>query len=179
MALSTNAWLGIGAVAAIGGFFWWKTSHAKSLSAAPGPAPTEGATDAAPTAQPNAVAAAAAQTSYGEQVWNFFGGTPKEVPPALDASGGFDLGTVTGVQGALKLLGYDIKVDGKYGPNSKAAVKAFQISRALKGDAVVGGATRAAIATALYERGANASYSPSAPLIKGVYGGYPLHYYYR
>jgi peptidoglycan hydrolase-like protein with peptidoglycan-binding domain len=177
MALSTNAWLGIGAVAAIGSFFLWKTSKAKSLSAAPNQ-PTEGATDTAPA--PTTTPDQTAQANYGQQLWDWLG-SGKEGPPkapALDATGGYDLGTVTGVQGALQTLGYTITVDGKYGPKSKEAVKSFQASRGLKADAVIGGQTREALQKALVDRGFAASYKPTDALIKGVYSGYPLHYYY-
>jgi len=174
MTLSTNAWIGIGAIVSIGGFLWWKKSSAKTLAVA-NAAPTEGATDSAPAPDQTVKA------DYGQQILDLFGGS-KEGPPkpsALDATGGYDLGTVTGVQGALQTLGYTITVDGKYGPKSKEAVKAFQASRGLKADAVVGGNTRAAIQKALIERGFNASFKPTDALIKGVYQGhYPLSYYY-
>jgi peptidoglycan hydrolase-like protein with peptidoglycan-binding domain len=86
---------------------------------------------------------------------------------------------VTGVQGALQTLGYTVTVDGKYGPKSKEAVKAFQTSRGLKADAVVGGETRTAIQKALVAMGQNASFKPTDALIRGNYmGHYPLSYYY-
>lgn len=61
-----------------------------------------------------------------------------------------DLSSVRGVQTALVRLGFDPgPVDGKPGPKTTAAVKAFQASRGLTADGVVGPKTRAALEEAL------------------------------
>jgi len=49
--------------------------------------------------------------------------------------------TVVGVQKDLRQRGYHIKVDGHYGPETEAAVLAFQATHDLKVDGIVGPAT--------------------------------------
>jgi hypothetical protein len=59
---------------------------------------------------------------------------------------------VRGVQAALNVLGFGSEApDGLYGGSTGAAVAAFQSSRGLAGDGVVGPATAGALATALAE----------------------------
>jgi len=55
---------------------------------------------------------------------------------------------VTFLQSMLQGLGYDIQVDGDYGKNTKAAVRAFQRARNLTVDGVVGPTTAASLAEA-------------------------------
>lgn len=50
---------------------------------------------------------------------------------------------VSDIQLALKLAGYQVSVDSYYGPKTEAAVKAFQISRHIGNDGVVGPVTMA------------------------------------
>jgi len=57
-----------------------------------------------------------------------------------------DQGTdVAEIQGQLHSLGYDVKADGDYGPATAEAVKAFQLSRGLSADGLVGSATYSAL----------------------------------
>jgi putative peptidoglycan binding protein/peptidase M23-like protein len=73
------------------------------------------------------------------------GGGEKPDPP-----GTIDLTTTLGVQLALIALGYNPGVaDGIDGPNTRAAVRAFQADHGLAADGIVGPNTRAALASAL------------------------------
>ena len=55
-----------------------------------------------------------------------------------------------GVQSALEKLGYDPgKVDGKDGPNTQKAVRAFQADASIKIDGIVGPETRQALVAEL------------------------------
>ncbi len=64
-----------------------------------------------------------------------------------------DLYSETGLQTALKTLGFDPgEIDGSDGPNTRAAVRAFQVSHGLVADGVVGRITRAALAAAWTEQ---------------------------
>lgn len=66
--------------------------------------------------------------------------------------GHIDLTSLLGVQTALKALGFDPgAVDGADGPNTQTAVRAFQTSRNLDVDGVVGANTRNALCAALDE----------------------------
>lgn len=49
------------------------------------------------------------------------------------------------VQDRLSLLGYELTADGQYGPQTKAAVTAFQESVGLKGDGLCGAKTFSAL----------------------------------
>jgi peptidoglycan hydrolase-like protein with peptidoglycan-binding domain len=81
-----------------------------------------------------------------------------------------NLTDVTGIQRALTILGYNPgKVDGKYGPNTKSAVSAFQKAHGLGVDAVIGHDTRAAIAKDLKAKGISVL-GESGPTIRGVRG---------
>jgi peptidoglycan hydrolase-like protein with peptidoglycan-binding domain len=64
--------------------------------------------------------------------------------------GYISLETLEGVQKALKALGFDPgKVDGKDGPNTQNAVRAFQANATIKIDGIVGEETRGALVSAL------------------------------
>jgi peptidoglycan hydrolase-like protein with peptidoglycan-binding domain len=52
---------------------------------------------------------------------------------------------VLALQTALAAKGFDGKADGIYGPLTEARVRQFQIQAGLKGDGIVGPATRAAL----------------------------------
>jgi hypothetical protein len=70
-------------------------------------------------------------------------------PPAGPAQQLPDLFTLAGIQQALIALGFDPgKPDGLAGPNTQAAVRAFQSQQGLANDGVVGRITRAALAKA-------------------------------
>ena len=64
--------------------------------------------------------------------------------------GYLNLETLEGVQKALKSLGFDPgKVDGRDGPNTQNAVRAFQAHATIKIDGIVGDETRGALVSAL------------------------------
>jgi hypothetical protein len=64
--------------------------------------------------------------------------------------GYINLETLDGVQKALKSLGFDPgKIDGKDGPNTQNAVRAFQAHATIKIDGIVGDETRGALVGAL------------------------------
>ena len=52
---------------------------------------------------------------------------------------------VAEIQGQLASLGYDVAADGDFGPATAEAVKAFQISRGLDADSLVGPSTYSAL----------------------------------
>lgn len=57
-----------------------------------------------------------------------------------------DQGTeVAEIQGQLQSLGYDVTADGEYGPATAEAIKAFQSSKGLTADGLVGSATYSAL----------------------------------
>ena len=64
------------------------------------------------------------------------------------------------VQQALVDLGYDIVVDGKYGPRTIAAVKSFQKTNGLRVDGIAGDATKAI----LFSRLKNEALSSAPPM---------------
>ena len=64
--------------------------------------------------------------------------------------GYLNLETLEGVQEALKSLGFDPgKVDGRNGPKTQDAVRAFQAHATIKIDGIVGDETRGALVSAL------------------------------
>jgi peptidoglycan hydrolase-like protein with peptidoglycan-binding domain len=64
--------------------------------------------------------------------------------------GYLNLETLEGVQKALKSLGFDPgKVDGRNGPKTQHAVRAFQAHATIKIDGIVGDETRGALVSAL------------------------------
>ncbi len=64
--------------------------------------------------------------------------------------GYINLEELEGAQDALKKLGYEVgTVDGKDGPNTQKAVRAFQAHVAIGIDGIVGPETRAALVTEL------------------------------
>ncbi len=79
------------------------------------------------------------------------GGPPAPLPPApvSPSPSSIDLSTTTGLQRALVALGFGVAVDGDYGPETAAAVKAFQAHSGLAADFWAGAQTRAALAKAL------------------------------
>ena len=88
------------------------------------------------------------------QVWDVDDApTPCRVsaPPAAksDADAPLDLTTVAGVQRALNALGAHVDVDGDLGPETKAAVEAFQTKAGLVADGGPGPITQAALSKAL------------------------------
>lgn len=72
--------------------------------------------------------------------------------------GYINLDDLKGVQKALQQLGHDPgTADGKNGPNTERAVRAFQASATIKIDGIVGPETRQAILDALNEGSAAAA----------------------
>jgi len=68
--------------------------------------------------------------------------------------GYINLEELEGVQDALAKLGYDPgKVDGKDGPNTQKAVRAFQAHASIKIDGIVGPETRQALVDELQTKG--------------------------
>lgn len=67
-----------------------------------------------------------------------------------DQFGYINLEDFDGVQNALERLGFDPgKIDGKNGPNTQKAVRAFQASASIDIDGIVGPRTRQALVDAL------------------------------
>jgi peptidoglycan hydrolase-like protein with peptidoglycan-binding domain len=67
-----------------------------------------------------------------------------------DQLGYINLETLEGVQRALQGLGFDPgKIDGRNGPNTQDAVRAFQAHATIKIDGIVGDETRGALVSAL------------------------------
>jgi peptidoglycan hydrolase-like protein with peptidoglycan-binding domain len=76
--------------------------------------------------------------------------------------GYLNLEDLEGVQQALSKLGFDPgKIDGKNGPNTQKAVRAFQAHASIKIDGIVGPETRGALVKELSSR-ATASGTPNA-----------------
>jgi len=61
----------------------------------------------------------------------------------------WDVKTIGGLQSALKLLGYEITVDGDYGPGTRQAITSFQMHAGILADGVCGPQTEAALVNAL------------------------------
>ena len=78
------------------------------------------------------------------------GGYAGQGRPAPITPLSFDLSDAKGLQGALKALGYRVTVDGEDGPETEAAVKAFQAHEGgLAVDGAAGEKTQAALRKAL------------------------------
>ena len=67
-------------------------------------------------------------------------------PPALDVH------TISGLQQALKILGYRIVVDGDYGPETRQAVASFQMHSGIVADGFAGTQTEAKLLAELSNR---------------------------
>ncbi len=79
-----------------------------------------------------------------------------------DKFGYINLESMEGVQKALSALGHEPgKVDGKDGPATQKAVRAFQASQSIKIDGIVGSETRESLMNALREN-ATPTPNPSA-----------------
>ena len=75
--------------------------------------------------------------------------------------GYINLEDLEGVQQALSKLGFDPgKIDGKDGPNTQKAVRAFQAHASIKIDGIVGPETRGALVKEL-----SARVSPNTPQV--------------
>ena len=61
----------------------------------------------------------------------------------ITASAKPDIHTISGLQLALKALGYRIKVDGDYGPETRQVVSSFQLHTGLAADGIAGAQTEA------------------------------------
>lgn len=71
--------------------------------------------------------------------------------------GYINLESMAGVQTALSQLGQDPgKIDGKDGPATQKAVRAFQASQTIKIDGIVGPETRQSLVNALAQAASNA-----------------------
>jgi N-acetyl-anhydromuramyl-L-alanine amidase AmpD len=60
-----------------------------------------------------------------------------------------DVHTISGLQQALKMLGYRVAVDGDYGPETRQAVTSFQMHAGIAADGIAGAQTEAALITKL------------------------------
>ena len=77
----------------------------------------------------------------------------------------WDIGSeVRSMQQALKTLGFDIKVDGTYGPISETAVRTFQEMNKLQPDGIAGNQTLSLLYTLALTAGSGAvSVPPASP----------------
>ena len=75
--------------------------------------------------------------------------TPATLPEGVVLRRGARGEEVSQVQAALVALGYSTSVDGRFGPATAQAVRAFQTSSGLTDDGVVGPATLSALSAAL------------------------------
>jgi peptidoglycan hydrolase-like protein with peptidoglycan-binding domain len=72
--------------------------------------------------------------------------------------GYINLEALDGAQKALKLLGHDPgSIDGKNGPNTERAIRAFQARVTIKIDGIIGPETRQALMDSLSQRAAAAA----------------------
>jgi N-acetyl-anhydromuramyl-L-alanine amidase AmpD len=71
--------------------------------------------------------------------------------------------TISGLQQALKMLGYRIAIDGDYGPETRHTVMSFQMDAGIVADGVAGAQTEAKLLTELSNRSRSANHL-SGPL---------------
>jgi N-acetyl-anhydromuramyl-L-alanine amidase AmpD len=79
----------------------------------------------------------------------------------LTAPAGPDVHTISGLQQALKMLGYRIAVDGDYGPETRQAVTGFQMDAGIVADGIAGAQTKAKLLIELSRSGQFGAESPS------------------
>lgn len=75
------------------------------------------------------------------------GATSSPLIPTVSATP--EVHTISGLQQALKVLGYRVVADGKYGPETRQAVTSFQMRAGIVADGIVGAQTEAALVTEL------------------------------
>jgi len=93
-----------------------------------------------------------------------------------DKFGAVNLDTIAGLQAALKHLGHDPgTMDGIDGPNTRSAVKAFQLAAGVGADGLAGPVTKKALAVALDhaatpEGSTEQAMAAAADAVKGMLG---------
>jgi peptidoglycan hydrolase-like protein with peptidoglycan-binding domain len=81
-------------------------------------------------------------------------------PVASTAPPGPDVHTISGLQQALKMLGYRIAVDGDYGPETRQAVTDFQTHTGIVADGIAGSQTEGKLLMELSRSGQFCAKSP-------------------
>ena len=71
--------------------------------------------------------------------------SPRSADAANSESAQPDIRTITGLQQALKMLGYSVAIDGDYGPETRQAVTSFQIHAGIVADGIAGAQTEAGL----------------------------------
>jgi peptidoglycan hydrolase-like protein with peptidoglycan-binding domain len=82
-------------------------------------------------------------------------------PVASTAGAGPDVHTISGLQQALKMLGYRIAVDGDYGPETRQAVTGFQMHTGIVADGIAGAQTEGKLLMELSRSGQFCAEPPS------------------